>query len=230
VDLGPTRQIYRVDLEGNRAVLRAGLLRYDLENLWVHYGHGTAPVCNITDQADQSLPVFGPAPLAVPRAVTDYVRRVRVSRLLPAPQAFAALRCPTASRALEMRERAFPTHHLNVGPDFLTRRGEDVLVYYACDLFCREPMCLLLRFGYDGPTKLWIDGRELYSDPQGTNPATPYDAAIRCKASRGLRRIWVALLSNGGRATGIFLRAERQDVPAALRKKGRAFYALPTFG
>lgn len=52
--------IYRVDLEGYRAILHTNLIPSQMSNLSLHYGWGLTTYCNITDSADRSLPAFGP--------------------------------------------------------------------------------------------------------------------------------------------------------------------------
>jgi hypothetical protein len=85
------------------------------------------------------------------------------------------------------------------------------LVYYAGNIHCAAAMKLNLLLGYDGPVKVWIDGREVYYDPRGTNPACPDAAKIPFKATKGMHEILVALDSNAGKAYGIFLRFARLD-------------------
>ena len=52
--------IYRVELKGNKAILKTNLVAGQKYNLNLHYGYGLSPYCNITDCDDRSLPVFGP--------------------------------------------------------------------------------------------------------------------------------------------------------------------------
>lgn len=54
--------VFRIDLENDKAIIRVGFPS-EPENMFIHYGYGLAPYCNITDSADRSLPVFGPLPL-----------------------------------------------------------------------------------------------------------------------------------------------------------------------
>jgi hypothetical protein len=56
-------QVYDVSLRGSRAHVRACLAADQLSAKWLSYGFGANPHCNITDEADRSLPVFGPLPL-----------------------------------------------------------------------------------------------------------------------------------------------------------------------
>jgi hypothetical protein len=184
-------------------------------------------VCNITDEADRSLPVFGPVPVALPRALTDYVRQVRVSRLRDMPADASQVPCPANEPSLRFRKRRYAMNHCNVNPELWSHPADERFVYYACEFTCPEPMRLLLYLGYDGPVKVWVDRKELFSDPEGTNPAMPTDARIPLPAGRGTHKLRVALGANGGRATGIFLRFERTDVSAARRRKGPSAWVLP---
>jgi hypothetical protein len=72
-------------------------------------------------------------------------------------------------------------------------------------------MPLAIWLGYDGPLKVWFDGREVFSDPDGMNPSMPNDAEIGVQATAGAHEVLVALESNNGEAWGIFLRFERTD-------------------
>lgn len=58
--------MYKVRLEGDSILL---ILQEVLPpGCTVQYGRGTAPYCNITDEADMAVPVFGPMPIAATRS------------------------------------------------------------------------------------------------------------------------------------------------------------------
>ncbi len=59
----PTKVIYRVDLDGDKARLRCGCSGDELKAMELVYGFGVNPYCNITDGAERSLPAFGPLSL-----------------------------------------------------------------------------------------------------------------------------------------------------------------------
>ena len=86
-------------------------------------------------------------------------------------------------------------------------------MFYACEIAVREPMRLAALLGYDGPVKLWLDGRQLFSDPNGTNPARIDQARVQFKATPGQHKVIVGLATNRGQAWGICLRFERLGVP-----------------
>src|SRR5439155_1161498 len=84
---------------------------------------------------------------------------------------------------------------------------------YACRIECAEQMKLAAVVGYDGPVKIWVDGREIFRDLTGTNPAVQDKARAAFEVEAGGHEVVVALSSNGGKAWGIFLRFERRDIP-----------------
>jgi sialate O-acetylesterase len=51
--------IYSTDLKGNKVILKTALLADKSYDLYLYYGYGMSPYCNITDARDRSLPVFG---------------------------------------------------------------------------------------------------------------------------------------------------------------------------
>lgn len=58
-----TANVVDVRLDKNKAIILTRLGTKDLAPASLHYGLGCNPVCNITDEADRSLPVFGPIAL-----------------------------------------------------------------------------------------------------------------------------------------------------------------------
>jgi hypothetical protein len=147
--------------------------------------------------------------------------------LLPSAGKLEGLAYPPSLDALRLEERSFSSgfcdRHLEIGP----RAPQDELMYYACRIDCPEAMRLAVWLGYDGPVKVWIDGDQVYHDPEGTNPANPADARIPWQAAPGQHTVLVALGTNGGRAWGIFLRLERLDVALHARLQGPGYYTLP---
>jgi hypothetical protein len=68
---------YRVDLDGNKAIIKTFLSPdYKDNELLLSYGYGVYAYCNITDEADRSLPAFAPQPI-----LKDDQKTSRISRL-----------------------------------------------------------------------------------------------------------------------------------------------------
>ena len=224
---GAGANVFDVQLDRNRAIVRSTLPPDALGELSLHYGHGTDPHCTITDESDRSLPVFGPIRIGSARAITDFIRTVRVSGFQPSAGKLDALGYPKEIRRLGLRPRTFPENFCGLHAELGALAPKDVVVYYACAIECSERMRLAALLGYDGPVKMWVDGKKVFHDPNGINPATPGKACVRLTAAPGRHELLVALGSNKGNAWGIFLRIERLDVAARLVRKGPGHYAMP---
>ncbi|MCX7805776.1 MAG: hypothetical protein N3A38_11385, partial [Planctomycetota bacterium] len=94
-------------------------------------------------------------------------------------------------------------------------------VFYGVRFRVPSRMKLAALLGYDGPVKAWLDGKEVFYDPNGTNPAKPDAARIPFDGKPGTHELLVALDSNGGRAWGIFLRFERTDAALKALRSGK---------
>jgi len=219
--------VFDVQLKGATAIVRATHTATNLAGMMLYYGPGCDPVCNITDSADRSLPVFGPVPLGEPRAMGPFIRTLRVSDFLPARGPIRKLACPD-TRRLKMTSRLFVRDFCDLSPEISARGDVDEVVVYGCRIRCGEPMKLRLELGYDGPVKAWIDRKAVICDPAGTNPGEPVDkAAAEFSARTGEHEIIVALGTNRGSAWGVFLRLQRLDVSARLVKRGPTAYTMP---
>ncbi len=223
----PVNMIYRIDLEKNSAIIRTSDPVADAENSSLHYGYGLMPFCNITDSADRSLPVFGPHPLGVLHAFSKFVTKLRVSKAMPSAGKLDRVSFPKNMKDLELKSREFGTPFCNLHLDLFKSATEDVLVYFSCDIECSEPMKLSACIGYDGPVKLWIDGKEMYHDPKGTNPANKDQGVVKFNGTPGRHQILIAQGSNSGRAWGMFLRFMRRDVNPKLIRLGPESYTMP---
>lgn len=221
---GPIDAIFDTVLDGARIILRCNLPSAQLADCRLQYGYGSNPVCNLTDGADRALPVFGPIPLGQPRAVTDFVRTWQVGPLLDGPE----LRLPKRLTSVGWRTlTAQPGGFASLRPEIAAAGNVDRVVCYRCSLRTTEPMKLAALLGYDGPIKLWIDGRRVFDDPHGTNPAVPGEARAVFRVGRGRHEVVLALGTNRGAAWGIFLQFERLDVPRALLRRGKDHYPMP---
>ena len=220
--------IYRIDLKDNKAILQTGLgPDYDLASISECYGYGVYAYCNITDQADRSLPVFAPESITHDQRPQRSVRTVRISKILPPAGKLEQVVCPdTSNPTLEWTSRTFPSSfcdlHLELG-----KYTDNAMVFFASKLRCEELMHLQVGLGYDGPIKLWIDKNEIFYDPNGTNPAWIDKTKVPVTVQAGEHEIVVALSANFGKAWGIFLRLYRTDLTKDQIKEGPDHYKLP---
>jgi len=213
-------RIFRVDLEGNRIICRSSVQKVDLDGCMMHYGRGTDPVCTITDEADRGLLVFGPVMVSPARPVTDFANQAEVSELLKYEGAFADLQYPRDMTSLNLAKRTFEGDFLNRHVEFAGRADENIIAWYRLKLNCPEKMSLAMQLGYDGPVKAWMNGKEIYSDPKGTNPAIKDAKRVLIDAPAGKHELLFALDGNRGRAWGIFVRFERLNVSKSAIASG----------
>lgn len=213
-DSNRTPFIFDTQLNGNRAILRTNCSIGDLNDKVLHYGFGYNPACNITDEADRSVPVFGPLPpTGHRRALTDFVKSIRVTTPLPGKGDLRGLKRPRQLKSLPWRQLDFNTPFCDLHTELSKHAPEDKLLYFACTLEATEKMKLAALLGYDGPVKMWIGSKEVYHDPKGINPAVSDQGVVKFDAGKGRHQILVALGTNQCRAWGIFLRFERLDKP-----------------
>lgn len=225
VTSGGAKNLFDISLEGCCARIRSTLPAEELAAASLHYGYGTDPFCTISDEAGRSLPVFGPAPLGKPRAITPYWQTWRISAFQPAAGNLATLGYPGDLASWPLTPRTFTEAFSSLRPEIAARGAQDEVVYYVGRLCCSEAMRLALILGYDGPVKAWVDGREVFHDPDGRNPATPSKGSGRFTAAAGEHEIVIALGTNKGAAWGVFARLERLDVAAKAVRMGT--YTLP---
>lgn len=222
-----TANVFDTQLDGRRVRVRSGLPASQLRAAAIHYGFGTDPVCNIVDEAGRSLPVLGPIRLGVPRALTPFVQMIRVSAYQPGAGRLNGLELPASLDSLGLAPRAFPGSFCDLHPEIGQHGGRDELVWFACRFSCPEAMKLALVLGYDGPLKVWLDGRQVFHDPSGTNPADTDKARVLAPAAPGEHEAILALGTNSGAAWGIYLRLERLDISRKQLVAGPAHYAMP---
>lgn len=204
LDPAGQEQIYDIRLSGQSAELFTNASLFQADDLNLSHGRGTNPICNIHDESGRPLPVFGPMPIAPKRVLTPFVRHWKVVATEKAVRRLSAGDCA-----------ALPWEEIRFEEDFASlrerlagqKRGSMI---YRAELVCSEPMRLAALVGYDGPVRLWFDGRRILDDPRGTNPAQRDEGRSRSfRAGRGRHTVLVALGANDGRAWGIFLRFER---------------------
>ncbi len=149
-------------------------------------------------------------------AATPFVQQFKI--MLPHPR---KLKLPGDVAALPWQVRNFAAAFCDLHPEIGPTAPQDLTVFYACDIIVPEPMRLAALLGYDGPVKLWVDGRQFFSDPNGTNPARIDQARVKFKAAPGQHSVVVGLGTNRGQAWGICLRFERLDLPRRKHGAGR---------
>ena len=87
-------------------------------------------------------------------------------------------------------------------------RGRKGLVYFVRDIEVGPWDLVDVHLGYDGPVKVWWNGREVFQG-RATGPAAEDQTSLRLESRHGTNRLAVAIDTRGGEAQGIFARWER---------------------
>ncbi len=221
--------VVKTSLEKNKVVLTTNRTTVDVSGLFLAYGYGTDPYCNIVDEQDKALPAFGPVPLGKPRFLTEFADDVEVSQILPGCGQLHGLKYPANQPKLGFKRRHFGLStlgvFLSVRPEIQAHSG-DGLVYFRMQLEAPEKMSGRLCLGYDGPLKIWLNKREVFFDPKGTNPVSLDEAFAKVELKKGRSEVLVALGTNQGDAWGLVVRFERV---IAAKSKYDVSLKLPEF-
>ena len=143
---------------------------------------------------------------------SDFIFKWHVSRVMPPAGKLDKLGYPGKKGSLRFAPRVFTAAFCDVHDDLAAGASEDALIYFVSRIHGAAPGPVELRLGYDGPVKAWIDGREVFHDPNGTNPGVVDKAVIPWKATRKNHELTIALGSNHGKACGLYARLYRAGI------------------
>lgn len=182
-----------------------------VQPLYVSYGNGVTPHCNVHDKRDFSLPVFGPIPLKVTTAFLPFVRTWQVSPIVTDAPSLGKLTLPK-SRDFKFQKKTYLENgFINEREQWMGRNGQN---YFFSEITLPEAMKLDVLMGYDGPFRIWLDGKPLFANLKGINPCIADESHAPVSLKAGKHQIAVAMDLNEGRAWGFFLRFARKDVTA----------------
>jgi hypothetical protein len=155
----------------------------------------------------------GPSPAE--KCKTPFFKRMMVSKPVPADERLTALAYPKDQEALAFKERIFASSFLKILEEIKKEFSPDkrTAFFFRTRLEAAEDMDINILLGYDGPVKVWLDQKEIFHDPQGTNPCSFDKGKITVAMKAGSHELLIALGDNRGNAEGIFLRCQRTDIP-----------------
>ncbi|MBA2481427.1 MAG: sialate O-acetylesterase [Planctomycetes bacterium] len=215
--------IYKTVLDGDRAIIET-TLDGTPPRMRLVYAPTRWPRATLLDGRDLPVPAFGPFAIGGQLPSTPFATAWRYSGIRPG-DALDGVSQPTVQEISN-----WPIHRsgmigfMDMHPHWSGHAGH---ARFSTALVLDEDMRLTVRFGYDGPFCLWIDGEEVARDPSGTNPAIPDRHEVERAMRRGAHRISVAMALNGGLAWGFALRCVRGDLADAAVARGD--YLLPRF-
>jgi hypothetical protein len=183
--------------------------------LW-HARERTA-YCNITDDRDYVLPVFGPIPVGKRIALLPFLTRWRVTDIMESREDFGLGEPPNANRFDPDYKIYAEDGFINERNEWMGRSGQ---CYFATSIVLPEPMKLEFLMGYDGPFQIWMDRKLVFRDLKGTNPCFPDESSRVVSVSSGKHEICVGMDLCRGTAWGFYLRLARRDVSTARLRSG----------
>jgi len=223
--------IYKTTLQGNS--IRLDVQALIPKDARLSYGHGFVPHCNITDGRGFPLPVFGPCDIGGDQAAgfLPYVTEWKVSEIVATTETLDKVPCPDVDQlnpvVKKYGEQGFDfgmDGFINERPAWQHKGGH---AYFQAKLHLDESMKLLVLMGYDGPFKLWLDGKPFFTDIKGVNPCIPDKSRKVVELNRGSHDLRVGMDLNSGQAWGFFLRFRRKDVSPAKLRAGN--FVKPTY-
>jgi len=222
------RSVFRVTLHGDKARLHISEAGDDHK---LHYGLGCTTYCNLTDGRGHGLPVFGPADIGQPRATLPFVARWKAHPPMESDRPLDALAKPPAKLPAG-KAKTYVDDIFNLD-GFVNEHnnwtGHVGLAFFTAKIKAPEAMKLEVLLGYDGPFRLWVDGKPVFTDMLGVNPCFADESSTRLSLTKGTHQFTVGMDIRHGQAWGFFLRFVRQDVPVAkIRSKQYAKLSYST--
>ncbi|MGE9297280.1 MAG: sialate O-acetylesterase [Puniceicoccales bacterium] len=214
--------IYKITLSGNTVLLDLfPAVSIYVSSCQLSYGHGTTPYCNIVNEHDLPVPVFGPIWISEPTASTTFFTEWKLSEPQQIERNGPGIPPPPAD---------LPTENKTYGSDGFVNEHDNWsrktgFAYFFQTLHLSEPMTLDFKMGYDGPFAMWINGEALFSDPNGVNPCVPDKASRTRELPAGNHEMCVGMDVANGIAWGFFLRIARTDLTGEQIESGD--YILP---
>lgn len=205
---------FRAELKGNSVILHCGF-GAPVANLG--YGCCANPYCNIHDSAGRSLPAFAWQPLYERYFKTPYTTKMQVSEPLFGTEDLDRIKYADSGKL----SYSVPPQKIFVIPPDHTRYADQCGVRFFRSVFdVPEPMRVRLLFGYDGPVKMFVDGKAVYTDKNGSNPVVPERYRLDMPWEKGRHEVMFALALHHGAAWGVSLDIARTDLKRTKRNAG----------
>lgn len=218
--------VFKTTLHGNTVRLH---LDSPNQEARLCYGMGTTPICNITDGRGHALPVFGPQALGKPKVWLPFVKQWKVTSPVPSTEPLDRVLLPDVD-ALGAEIRTYGANEFNLEgfinehPRWAGHYGHG---WFSASLELPDPMRLEFLMGYDGPFRLWLDGKPFFTNMNGINPCFPDESSKVATLPAGTHALQVGMDINHGAAWGFFLRFARLDLCLAQIKSG--LYSKPVY-
>jgi len=124
-----------------------------------------------------------------------------VSSLLPAPANIHTTALPSADMVFTPGQLLEPVGLCDIRS---VHKGQHGLIYLRMRYDASQAAAGHFLYGADGPVKVWINDKEVDCQPEAASPAVIGQFRVNVNWRRGTNTIVFALITNGGRAWGVF--------------------------
>ncbi len=202
---------FRTELKGNTAILHCG---FGAPAMNLGYGCCANPCCNIHDSAGRSLPAFTWQLLFGEYFKTPYTAKMQVSEPLFGTEELDRIKY---ADSVKLSYSVPPQKTFVIPPDHTRYADRQGVRFFRSVYDVPEPMQVRLLFGYDGPVKMFVDGKAVYTDKNGTNPIVPEQHHLDAVWEKGRHEVMFALALHHGAAWGVSLDIARTDLKRTKR-------------
>ncbi len=200
------KAVYQTRYSGNKARLR--LTMDELVGCSVVHGWGCDPEVNTFDSRQMPVPSFGPIPIEAIPPLSRWFRVWEASSLAKGED-IAGLPCPARDAYGRLKRLEFPDWwKANMEETWRGKSGHTA--FFASFELSEAAECEAL-VGYDGPFRLWIDGKEAHKGLSGPWPRDQDSLAIPLRLAAGRHEVAVAMSTGDVPSTGFFLRLRGFD-------------------
>ncbi|MET0263574.1 MAG: sialate O-acetylesterase, partial [Rariglobus sp.] len=200
--------IFKIKLRENTA--RLHLMRQPPPGSMIAYGRGFGPRCNLTDGRDLAMPVFAGQLIGGNEGLQPFVTTWRVHPLVETTAFIDEVKKPS----LDSGEAVTKTYSDGFINEHTAWQGRSGHAFFETTVEFDQARTIELLMGYDGPFRLWINGRSFFCNAAGANPCLPDENAKRITLPAGRHEFIVGMDIAHGRTWGFFLRW--RDVKARL--------------
>lgn len=193
--------IFKTTLHGDYA--RLYLMRLPVPGSKLGYGRGNGPRCNLTDGRDLAMPVFAPAAIEGADGLLPFMTTWRVAPVVETDAAIDAVKKPDFD-ALSAEVKTYAAGGFVNEHEAWQRKGGHG--WFAAKLEVKQACTLEFLMGYDGPFRLWLDGKPFFTNAHGGNPCIADESGKPARLSAGTHEIVVGMDIVQGRSWGFFLR------------------------
>lgn len=89
--------------------------------------------------------------------------------------------------------------------------GKQGMLYIRSTFTEEKAASVVLLYGSDGPVNVWVNGKAIACQPTSTNPAREGEYNVPIQLKQGENELVLGLVTNHGRAWGVFARIARTD-------------------